>query len=90
MNLIALEAKHFSDVVQSDAVGIAVYEKKWRLGGLESVGPEIVWLQLNRNDALDEVRELVGRRTELLVFGLDGRAFEGVGRQFRERDRARP
>lgn len=27
-NLIALEAEHFSDVVQPDAVGIAVYEKK--------------------------------------------------------------
>jgi hypothetical protein len=71
MNLIAFEAEHLSDVVQSDAVGIAVYEKKRRLGGLESVGSEIVWLQLHRDDALDEVRKLVGRRTELFVFGLD-------------------
>lgn len=44
------------------------------LGGLEFIGSEIVWLQIHRDDALDEVRELVGRRTELFVFGLDGRA----------------
>ena len=71
VNLIALEAKHLSDVVQTDAVGIAVYKEKWRLGGLETVGSEIVWRQLDRNDALHEVRKLVGRRTELLVFDLD-------------------
>ena len=41
MNLIAFEAEHLGDVVESDAVGIAVYEKKWRLGGFESVGSEI-------------------------------------------------
>src|SRR5262245_27271873 len=84
MDLTALEAEHLRDVVESHAVGIAVDEEKRGLGGLESIGSEIVWLQLHRDDALDEVRELVGRRTELLVFGLDGRAFEAVGRQLRE------
>src|ERR687897_3470745 len=85
MNLIAFEAEHLSDVVQSDAVGIAVDKKKRRPGGLEFTGSEIVWFQFQRDDALDEVRKLIGRRTELFVFGLDRRAFEGVGRQFRER-----
>ena len=85
MNLIAFETEHLGDVVQADAVGIAVYEKKRGLRSFKFVGSEIVWLQLNRDDALDEVRKLVGRRTELFVFGLDRRAFEGVGRQFRER-----
>jgi len=42
MNLIAFEAKHFSNVVQSDAVGIAMYEEKRGLGGLELSGAEIV------------------------------------------------
>ena len=85
MDLIALKAEHFSDVVQSDAVGIAVYEKKRGLGGLEFIGSEIVWLQIHHDDALNEVRKLVGSGTEFFVFGLDGRAFEGVGRQFRKR-----
>ena len=71
MDLIAFEAEHFSDVVQPNAVGIPVNEKERRPGGLEFVGSEIVWVQLNCDDALDEVRKLVGRRTELLVFGLD-------------------
>jgi hypothetical protein len=62
-------------VIQSDAVGIAMYEKKRGLGGLESIGSEIVGLQIYPDDdALDEVRELVGRGTQLFVFGLDGRA----------------
>ena len=39
MNLTALESEHFSDVVQSDAVGIAVDEKKRGLIGLEPTGP---------------------------------------------------
>ncbi len=83
-NLVALYAEHLSDVVQSDAVGIAVYEKKRRLGGLEFIGSEIAWLYIHRNDALGKVRELIGRRTELFVLGLDGRAFEGVGCQLRK------
>jgi len=62
VNLIAFEAEHLRGVVQSDAIGIAVYEKKRRLGGLEFVGSEIVWLQCHRSDALDEARKLVRRR----------------------------
>src|SRR5688572_2050475 len=65
----------------SGAVGITVYEKKRGLGRLESIGSEIVWFQIHRDHALDEVREFVGRRTEPYVYGLDRRATESVGRK---------
>ena len=79
MNLAALQTKRFRDVIEPHAVCIAVDEKHRRLGGLEPVGAEIVRLQIDREDALDEVREIVGRRAESFVVVFDGRAFERFG-----------
>ena len=84
MDLAALQAEHFRDVIEPHAVGIAVDEKHRRLGGLELVGAEVVRLQIDRDDALDEVREFVRRRAEFFVVGFDGRAFERFGGELRE------
>ncbi len=71
-------------MIEPHAVGVAVDEEHRRFGGLELVGAEVVRLQIDRDDALDEVREFVRRRAQPLVVGFDGRAFEGFGREFRE------
>jgi len=84
VDLAALQAKRFRDVIEPHAVCIAVDEKHRRLGGLELVGAEIVRLQIDREDALDEVREFVGRRAKSFVVGFDGRAFERFGGEVRE------
>src|SRR5436190_13538329 len=84
MDLATLKAKRFGDVIEPHAVGIAVDEKYGRFGGLELVGSEVVRLQIDREDALDEVREFVGRRAERFVVGFERRAFERFGGQERE------
>ena len=90
MNLAALQAEHFRDVLEPHAVGIAVDEKHRRLGGLELVGAEVVRFRSRREDVLDEIREFVRRRAQFLVFGFDGRAFECFRREFAGTRRALP
>ena len=84
MNLAALQAEHFRDVIEPHAVGVAVDEEHRRFGGLELVGAEVVRFRSRRDDVLDEIREVVRRRAQFLVLGFDGRAFEGFRREFRE------
>lgn len=79
MDLAALQGKRFRDVIEPHAVGIAVDEKHRRLSGLELVGAKVVRPQIDREDALDEVREFVGRRAKSFVVGFDERAFERFG-----------
>ena len=83
-NLAALQAEHFGDVVEPYAVCIAMDEKHRRLGGLELIGTEVVRFGFRREEVLDEIREFVRRRAQLLVFGFDGRAFECFRREFRD------
>ena len=85
MDLAALQAEHFRDVLEPHAVGVAVDEEHRRFGGLELVGAEVERFQSHRDHALDEVRELVRRRAQFLVLDFDGRAFERFGREFRDR-----
>lgn len=84
VDLAALQAKRFRDVIEPHAVGIAVNEKHRRFGGLELVGAEVVRLQIDRDDALDEARKFVRRRAESFVVGFDRRAFECFGGEVRE------
>ena len=72
MNFVALQAEHFLDVLEPHAIRISVDKEHRRLSGLELVRAEVVRLQIDRDDPLDEIREFVGRRTQLLVFGFDG------------------
>ena len=55
------------------------------LVALSLSAPKSCGFEIDREDALDEVREFVRRRAELFVLGFDGRAFEGFRREFRER-----
>ena len=85
MDLTALQAKHFRDVLEPHAISVAVDEEHRRPGGLELVGAEVERFRSHRDHALDEVRELVWRRAQFLVLGFDGRAFERIGRESRDR-----
>src|SRR5438105_1084701 len=84
VDLAALQAKHFRDVLEPHAISVAVDEKHRRLGGLKLVGAEVVPFRSRGEDPLDEIRKVVWSRAQLLVLGFDGRAFEGVRREFRE------
>src|SRR6266404_546745 len=50
----------------------------------ELFGAEVMSFGSRGEDPLDELRKLVRRRAQLLVLDFDGRAFEGVRREFRE------
>src|SRR6266404_4905959 len=84
VDLAALQAEHFRDVLEPDAVGVAVDEEHGRRGGLELFGAEVMSFGSRGEDPLDELRKLVRRRAQLLVLDFDGRAFEGVRREFRD------
>ena len=62
MDLAALQAVHFRDVIEPHAVGIAVDEKHRRFGSLEFIGAKVVWSQSRRFDVIDKIREFVRRR----------------------------
>ena len=81
---VAFQAEHLRDVVKSDAIGIAVDEEHRRFRGLECFRAKVARLEVDRNHALDEVREFVRRRANSLVVGFDGRTLEGFGRHLRE------
>src|SRR5712691_1485906 len=52
---------------------------------MKNIGAEVVPFRSRGEDPLDEIRKVVRSRAQLLVLGFDGRAFEGVRREFRER-----
>src|SRR6188474_3258159 len=83
MDLTALQAVHFRDVIEPYTVGIAVDEKHRRYGGFEFVGAKVVWSQSRRFDVIDKIREFVRRRTQLLIFGFHRSAFEQFPRECR-------
>ena len=85
MNLAALQAEHFRDVLEPYAVGVAVDEEHGRFGGPEFVGAEVERCRSHRFDVNYKIGEFVGRRAQFLVFDFDGRVFERFGRQLRER-----
>src|SRR5262245_3722367 len=85
MNLATLEAVHLRDVLKPYAISVAVDEEHRRRGSLELIGADVVPFRSRGEEPLDEVRKLVWSRAQLLVFGFDGRAFEVVRREFRDR-----
>ena len=83
VNLVALEAEHFRDVIEPHAVGIAVDEEHGRFGGLELVGAEVERSQTHRPDVIYKIREFVGRRAQAFIFGFHRSSFEHFPRQCR-------
>lgn len=78
------QAIHFCDVLEPDAVGVAVDEEHGRGGGLQLVGVEVLPFGSHGERTLDELRKLVRRRAQLLELGFDGRAFEIIRRDLRD------
>ena len=72
----AFEAVHFGDVIDPDAVGVAVDEEERSFGRLEIVGTEIVWPHRRCFDVIEEIGETALHRIKFLPFGFGGRAFE--------------
>ena len=59
VDLAALQAKHFRDVLEPHAIRVAVDEEHRRFGGLKLVGAEVVPFRSCGEDPLDEIRKVV-------------------------------